>query len=60
MPAPLYKSFYTKDRKTWRKWLEKNHISSPGIWFIYNKKTSSKKRLPYADAVEEALYFGYQ
>ena len=43
----------------WRKWLEKNHSTSPGIWLIYYKKTSGKKRLEYHDAVEEALCFGW-
>ena len=53
------KSFYAKDRKTWRKWLEKNHAKSPGIWLIYYKKNSGKTRVAYDDAVEEALCFGW-
>ncbi|MFI5187730.1 MAG: YdeI family protein [Chitinophagales bacterium] len=59
MPAIELKSFYAKDRKAWREWLEKNHVKSPGIWLIYYKKTSGKKRLEYNDAVEEALCFGW-
>lgn len=51
--------YYAKDRKAWRKWLEKNHKTSPGIWLIYYKKESGKTRVPYADAVEEALCFGW-
>ena len=53
------KSFYAKDRKTWRKWLEKNHATSAEIWLIYYKKSSGKSRVPYDDAVEEALCFGW-
>jgi len=53
------KSFYAKDRTAWRKWLEKNHAKSPGVWLIYYKKSSTKKRLEYNDAVEEALCFGW-
>ena len=53
------KTCFAKDRKAWRKWLEKNHVASPGIWLIYYKKTSGKKRLEYNDAVEEALCFGW-
>jgi uncharacterized protein YdeI (YjbR/CyaY-like superfamily) len=53
------KSYYAKDRKAWRKWLEKNHASSDGVWLIYNKKISGRKRLEYSDAVEEALCFGW-
>ena len=59
MPVMELKRFYAKDRKAWRKWLEKNHAKSPGIWVIYYKKTSGKKRLEYNDAVEEALCFGW-
>jgi uncharacterized protein YdeI (YjbR/CyaY-like superfamily) len=54
-----YKQYYAKDRKAWRSWLEKNHAKSPGIWLIYYKKESGKPRLAYADAVEEALCFGW-
>ena len=53
------KSYYAKDRKAWRKWLEKNHATSDGVWLIYDKKASGKKRLEYSDAVEEALCFGW-
>ncbi len=52
-------TFYSKDRKAWRNWLEKNHNASPGIWLIYYKKDSGKSRVAYADAVEEALCFGW-
>ena len=53
------RSFHAKDRNAWRKWLEKNHIASPGVWLIYYKKSSGKIRLEYNDAVEEALCFGW-
>ena len=59
MPSSELKSFFARDRKAWRKWLEKNHVASSGIWLIYFKKTSGKKRLEYNDAVEEALCFGW-
>ena len=57
--ADSFKQFYAKDRQTWRKWLAKNHNSSPGIWLVYYKKDSGKTRVAYADAVEEALCFGW-
>ncbi len=59
MPSTELKTYHAKDRKTWRKWLEKNHAASSGIWLIYYKKTSGRKRLDYSDAVEEALCFGW-
>ena len=50
---------YLEDAKKWRKWLKLNHEKSPGIWLIYFKKHSGKPRVPYNEAVEEALCFGW-
>jgi uncharacterized protein YdeI (YjbR/CyaY-like superfamily) len=50
---------YVKTREEWRKWLEENHHSVHGIWLIYYKKPSGKPRIPYNEAVEEALCFGW-
>lgn len=50
---------YVKNREEWRKWLEEYHKSVDGIWLIYYKKPSGKPRIPYNDAVEEALCFGW-
>ncbi len=50
---------YVPDRDAWREWLASNHASSSGVWLIYDRKTSRKDRLQYADAVEEALCFGW-
>ena len=50
---------YLIDRKEWRKWLGKNHKTSEGVWLRYYKKPSGKPRIPYVDAVEEALCFGW-
>ncbi len=52
-------TYYAKDRKAWRKWLEQHHAASSGVWLVYYKKDSGKTRVPYADAVEEALCFGW-
>ncbi len=59
MPAPDYKTIHPKNRKQWREWLEKNHQTSPGVWFTYYKKETGKPRVHYAEAVEEALCFGW-
>jgi uncharacterized protein YdeI (YjbR/CyaY-like superfamily) len=56
---PKTNTYYAKDRKAWRKWLEKNHSTSSGVWLVYYKKDSGKSRVAYADAVEEALCFGW-
>ena len=54
-----YKTLYVKNRNEWRSWLEKNHNSENEIWLIYYKKNSGKPRIPYDDAVEEALCYGW-
>src|SRR5687767_4573930 len=54
-----HKSTHPKSRRDWRKWLEKNHSTSPGVWLVYYKKASGKRKFDYADAVEEALCFGW-
>jgi uncharacterized protein YdeI (YjbR/CyaY-like superfamily) len=53
------KTFYAANRKQWRSWLAKNHRSEPEIWLLYYKKNSGKPRIPYNDAVEEALCYGW-
>lgn len=53
------KTLYVTSRKQWRSWLAKNHNKEKGIWLVYPKKSSGKPRIPYNDAVEEALCFGW-
>jgi len=48
-----------KSRRAWRQWLAKHHASSSGIWLVYAKKHTGIPSLTYADAVEEALCFGW-
>jgi uncharacterized protein YdeI (YjbR/CyaY-like superfamily) len=45
-----------KNRKAFRKWLEKNHSSSEGIWLVLNK---GSELFTANDALEEALCFGW-
>ena len=59
MPGISYKTTHPKTRSDWRKWLEKNHSTSPGVWMIYYKKETGKRKFNMADAVEEALCFGW-
>lgn len=53
------KTLYLTDRKHWRKWLAKNYNKEKEVWLIYYRKASDKKRIPYNDAVEEALCYGW-
>lgn len=55
----ITKTFYAKNRKEWRKWLSENHDKEKDIWLIYYRKDSNKPRVPYDEAVEEALCFGW-
>jgi uncharacterized protein YdeI (YjbR/CyaY-like superfamily) len=58
LPTPAaYKRVEPKNRAAWRKWLTKHHDSSPGILLVYVKQP--RRSIPYADAVEEALCFGW-
>jgi len=59
IPEQDYKATHPKTRGQWRKWLEKNHSTAPGIWMIYYKKETGKRKFDMADAVEEALCFGW-
>jgi len=53
------KTLYAKNRKEWRSWLAKHGKSASEIWLIYYKKASGKPRIPYNDAVDEALCYGW-
>jgi len=50
---------YVTNRDDWRVWLKANHAKKKEIWLIYYKKHTGKPRIPYEDAVEEALCFGW-
>lgn len=53
------KTLYARNRREWRAWLSKNHKTAGEIWLIYYNKASGKPRIPYNDAVEEALCYGW-
>lgn len=53
------KTLYVTNKKGWRKWLAKNYNKEKEIWLIYHNKASGKPRIPYNDAVEEALCYGW-
>lgn len=55
----LANTLYVTTREQWRVWLARHHKSKTEIWLIYYKKHSGRPRIPYEDAVEEALCFGW-
>ena len=46
-------------QRTFHTWLTKNHDSCDGIWLRIYKKTSDTKSITYAEALDEALCFGW-
>ena len=48
-----------KNRAEWRDWLQSHFESETGNWLIFYKKHTGKPSLPYDDAVEEAICFGW-
>jgi uncharacterized protein YdeI (YjbR/CyaY-like superfamily) len=57
--TPALEQLYVADRASWRRWLARHHARSPGVWLIFDKATHREDRLPYVDAVEEALCVGW-
>lgn len=43
----------------WRTWLRNNHQKSDGIWMQIYKKSSGRKTVTYAQALDEALCYGW-
>jgi uncharacterized protein YdeI (YjbR/CyaY-like superfamily) len=65
MPAltlEIYKGFPSvaaSQQSDWRKWLLKNHRKEKSVWLILYKKDSGKPSVQLADAIDEALCFGW-
>ncbi len=43
----------------WRAWLDANHHSAAGVWLIYFRASTGRRRLSWEQAVQEALCFGW-
>ena len=52
-------TFYAKNRQQWRKWLAKYGQTKKEVYLILYNKKSTTKSVSYAEAVEEALCFGW-
>jgi uncharacterized protein YdeI (YjbR/CyaY-like superfamily) len=55
----ITKTLYVINRDDWRSWLEDHYAQDSEIWLIYPRKGTGQPRIPYNDAVEEALCFGW-
>lgn len=43
----------------WEKWLAKHHTQTDGVWLRIYKKASGKTSVDYAQALDEALCYGW-
>lgn len=63
VPAPMRANpgeiLFVANRQAWRSWLRRNHRTEREVWLVYYAKASGKPRIPYNDAVDEALCFGW-
>jgi uncharacterized protein YdeI (YjbR/CyaY-like superfamily) len=48
-----------RDRRAWRKWLERNHAGSSGVWLVYFKEHTGRMGIGYDESLCEALCFGW-
>jgi uncharacterized protein YdeI (YjbR/CyaY-like superfamily) len=48
-----------RSSSAFRKWLATNHRQSDGIWLRIFKKNSGERTVSYAEALDEALCFGW-
>jgi len=55
----ITKKLYVTSRADWRAWLEKSYDTEPEAWLVFYKRHTGQPCIPYDDAVEEALCFGW-
>ncbi|MEI6362656.1 MAG: YdeI/OmpD-associated family protein [Actinomycetes bacterium] len=49
-----------RDQRAWRRWLDRNHPTSTGVWLVLARKgTTQPTSLTYEEALAEALCFGW-
>ncbi len=55
----ITEKLHVTNRNEWRSWLLENHETKKGVWLLSYRKNTGKPNIPYDDAVEEALCFGW-
>ncbi|MEM6646880.1 MAG: YdeI/OmpD-associated family protein [Bacteroidota bacterium] len=55
----ITKTLYVSNRQAWRDWLAAHHDRASEIWLVTYRKHTGQPSVPYNDAVEEALCFGW-
>ncbi len=59
LPKKEYDIISFETPKLFNSWLKKNHDKSPGIWIKFYKKDSGVQSVVYAEALDEALCYGW-
>lgn len=57
--APELPELLVPDAAAWRDWLAEHHSTEPGVWLVLHKRGGGVTTLTYADALDEALCFGW-
>jgi len=52
-------AIHFRDRKTWQRWLERNHDKETEVWLLHYKKHSGRTGVRHEEAVEEAICYGW-
>lgn len=47
------------DLAQWRAWLARHHGRRAGVWLVSYKQATGRPRIPYDDAVDEAVCWGW-
>ena len=55
----ITETFYPHTREDWRLWLSQNHQNKKEVWLLYPHKDTHLPSISYADAVQEAICFGW-
>ena len=58
-PTPKILPRFFKTPADLRSWFEKNHDKAKELWIGFYKKSSGKKAIGYAEALDQALCFGW-
>ena len=53
------KTLRVETRDAWRDWLAEYHESEAEVWLVFLKSHTGQPNVPYDEAVEEALCFGW-
>jgi uncharacterized protein YdeI (YjbR/CyaY-like superfamily) len=53
------KTFEAQTPAEWRKWLAGHHDAESEVWLIFRKRHTGQPSIEYADAVDEALCYGW-